>query len=156
MQAWTWGNVFFPLLFLPCYSNLCPLCVWQEVMYFPESFLFCFLWINFKSNFKTTMLCPSFFGLSWWWCLLPKYTHAHWKQTCCNRCWPTDHSGTHQLHVWGDFDKCFVCGNCAYCFQTKLPFPLSYTMQCTKKSLDYIDCSFIHDTVKSSYLTGML
>lgn len=29
-------------------------------------------------------------------------------------------------------------------------------MQYTKKSLDYIDCSFIHDTVKSSYRTGML
>lgn len=32
----------FPLLFLPCYSNLCPLCVCQEVMYFPEVFFFFF------------------------------------------------------------------------------------------------------------------
>lgn len=87
----------FPLLFLPCYSNLCPLCVCQEVMYFPEVFFFFFLWINFKSNFKRRVRLLSLKGLC---CrLFPKHTCNHVEKRNVVTCWLTETPLTRQLHA---------------------------------------------------------
>ncbi len=106
----------FPLLFLPCYSNLCPLCVWQEVVYFPEGFFF-FLLINFKSNFKRRVCRLLSAAVT---VFVPQtQMQTCCKAKCCNTCWLTETLLTRQvahfavfhlllqLHIFIDTPLCF-------------------------------------------------